>query len=428
MRRSQAPLPVRIYSAAANLVAPLAYRRVAAKLEAQGTSPARLKERMGHATLPRPYGPLVWFHAASVGESLSVLRVIDEMGRTAPDLSFLITSGTATSAQILAKRVPDRTQHQFAPLDSRRAVDRFLAHWAPTAAVFVESELWPQMLRRTQAAGVPMALVNARLSDQSARNWQRFARTAQHLMSHFEIIHCQDARTAHHLSTLGLNRAEVGVNLKSLSGPLPYEAQQFAQFQGRIDGRFVWLAASTHPGEDEIVLTAHLQVLKKDPDALLIIAPRHPERAETIEALIKDAGLTSARRSKNGVVLPDIQVYLADTLGEMGLWYGLSPITCLCGSFSDVGGHNPYEPAYAGSALLHGSRYANFAPAYADLSAANASQELSDATELAQAILRFHQDAEQLKAQRHAAATFARAQEDVLQSFSQTLSKALGLG
>src|SRR6056297_1156474 len=232
-----APLPVRLYGVAANLIAPLAYRRVRAKLEAQGTPTSRIKERMGRATQTRPDGRLLWLHAASVGENLSILGLIDELGTEHPDLSFLITSGTASSAQIVGNRLPQRTQHQFAPLDSRRAVARFLDHWHPEAGVFVESELWPNMLRGAKARGLPLALVNARISDRSARNWKRLASTARHLLDHFTLIHCQDARTARHFHDIGLAHAAPGVNLKSLSGALPFDKVELTRLREVIGAR-----------------------------------------------------------------------------------------------------------------------------------------------------------------------------------------------
>lgn len=427
MSQARAPLPVRVYTAAANLIAPLAYRRVAAKLSAQHTPPARLRERMGHATADRPEGRLVWFHAASVGESLSVLRLMSHMGDAHPDWSFLITSGTATSAKIVAKRLPARTIHQFAPLDASRAVDRFLVHWKPDAAIFVESELWPQMLSRTHAAGVPLALINARISETSARNWKRFPVTARYLMDHFRMIHCQDDRTAAHLRDLGLPQARAGVNLKSLSGPLPFDEDEQARMLDVIGRRPVWLAASTHPGEDEIVLRAHGTMLGADPDALLILVPRHPERGGAIETLIAEAGLEGARRSTGMRLTGQTRVYLADTLGEMGLWYALSPLTCLCGSFTDVGGHNPYEPAYAGSAIVHGPLYANFAETYAQLDAAGAACEVDGPDALGDLLKRFLSDPDALDALREKARAFARAQDDVLDGFAETLSNALSL-
>ncbi|MBY5989231.1 3-deoxy-D-manno-octulosonic acid transferase [Roseovarius atlanticus] len=428
MPHTAAPLPVRLYGVAANLLERLAYKRVSENLARQGIPANRLPERQGHATAPRPDGDLMWFHAASVGESLSVLRLIEHLGQTHPDLSFLITSGTATSAQIVGKRLPPRTTHQFAPLDSRRVVTRFLDHWRPSAAVFVESELWPQMLRLTHAAGVPLALVNARISDTSARNWKRFPRTARHLMDHFRLIHCQDDRTAHHLRDLGLAQAEPGLNLKSVAGPLPFDRDELHRMQSLIAGRPVWLAASTHPGEDEVVLKAHRAMTGGNADALLILVPRHPERAHDIERLIAEHRFEGARRSTGMTITGQTRVYLADTLGEMGLWYALSPLTCVCGSFSDVGGHNPFEPAHAGSAVLHGPRYANFAEAYAQMQAENACIEVADADDLSAKLTTYLDDPAALDALRDRTRAFAATQAGVLEDFAATLSNALGLG
>ncbi len=423
-----APLPVRLYGVAANLIAPLAYRRVRAKLEAQGTAPSRVKERMGRATLARPEGRLLWLHAASVGESLSVLGLIDELGRQHPDLSFLITSGTATSAQIVTNRLPPRTQHQFAPLDSRRAVGQFLDHWRPDAGVFVESELWPNMLRGAKARGLPLALINARISENSARNWKRLAKTARHLLDHFTLIHCQDTRTARHFHDIGITQAAPGVNLKSLSGALPYDTGELTRLQNLIGPRPLWLAASTHPGEDEVMIEAHKALLKDHPEALLILVPRHPERATAIEAKMAEAGLNTARRSTGMALTPETQTYLADTLGEMGLWYALSPVTCLCGSFTPVGGHNPYEPAHARSALLHGPLYANFSETYADLASQDAATQVTDAKALGNALAPLLTDAQALDTARDKSHAFAAAQADALHDTAQTLSKALSLG
>ncbi|WP_412504771.1 3-deoxy-D-manno-octulosonic acid transferase [Roseovarius sp. SYSU LYC5161] len=427
MSGAAAPLPIRVYNAAVELIAPLAWRRVSAKLRAQGVADARLHERLGRATAQRPDGRLVWFHAASVGESLSILRLIDHWGRRAPDLAFLITSGTASSAKILTGRLPRRTQHQFAPLDTRRAVARFLDHWRPDAAIFVESELWPRMLQETRARGVPLALVNARLSDRSARGWQRFARTARYLLAPFEMIHCQDQRTADHLQALGLAQAAAGQNLKSLAGPLPHDPSDLDALRRELGPRPVWLASSTHPGEDEIMLAAHREVRRHAPDALLILVPRHPDRASQIAAQITAAGLAAARRSTGEEIGGDTAVYLADTLGETGLWYALCPVTCLCGSFTPVGGHNPYEPAHAGSAILHGPLYANFAQAYPALDRAGAGRQVADAQALAGAVTALLADGAARAAMQEAATAFARGQQDVLDEMTGALSNALGL-
>lgn len=422
-----APLPLRLYSAAADLLGPLAYLQVRRKLGAQGTPRARWPERLGHPTLPRPEGPLVWFHAASVGESVSVLRLISRWADARPDLHFLLTSGTATSAQVVAARLPPRTLHQFAPLDTRPAIHRFLGHWRPSAAIFVESELWPQMLRETHAAAVPLALVNARISDRSARNWRRAATSARHLMQHFRLIHCQDARTEAHMHALGLAQASHGINLKALGGPLPLDPADFNRLATLIGSRPLWLAASTHPGEDEIMLEAHKTLLAGHPEALLILVPRHPDRGAALETLIARHGLGSARRSANGRITARTQVYLADTLGETGLWYALSPVTCLCGSFVPVGGHTPFEPAHAGSAILHGPLHANFAEAYPALDACGAGIEVTDADQLARALAMLLGDAPALSRMRAAARAFAGARENALDQIISDLAGALGL-
>jgi len=416
------PLPLRLYTVAANLLAPVVFNRVKVKMRAQGTPPARYRERMGHATQPRRDGPLVWFHAASVGESLSVLRLIGHMAQAHDDWHFLITSGTATSGKVLADRLPPRCTHQFAPLDSGRAVARFLVHWRPDLAVFVESEFWPQMLTKTHASGARMALLNARISDTSARNWTRFATTARHLLGVFSLIHCQDKRTEAHLRALGLDHAQVGQNLKSLSGPLPVDSAALQTMQAALGDRPVWVASSTHPGEDDIMLAAHQRLLADHPDLLLILVPRHPERAGQIKTLITQTGLSHAQRSTGAMPGAGDQVYLADTLGETGLWYALSPITCLCGSFVPVGGHNPYEPAHAGSALVHGPLYANFADTYSELDSAHASTQVQDAAELADAVTHWLDKPPALQDARDRAARFAAAQEDALDALALDLS------
>ena len=427
MRSPRAPIAVHLYRTGANLIAPLAYRKVFDKLRAQGVSEARLPERMGKATKPRPNGDLLWFHAASVGESVSILRLVEYLGTAHSKLNFLITSGTATSAEVVAKRLPPRTIHQFAPLDSNKAMGRFLAHWNPSAAVFVESELWPQMISRTAALDVPMALVNARISDRSAKNWTRLASSARYLLSHFSMIHCQDERTVEHLRHLGLEHAKKGVNLKSLAGPLPFDAAVWDELKVQNADRPIWLAASTHPGEEEIALAAQKSLLAQNPKTLLFLVPRHPERGDEVERLIATKGFSAARRSRKEPITPETQIYLADTLGEMGLWYALNPITALFGSFSDVGGHNPYEPAYAGSAVLYGPNYANFEPTYSDLKQAGAGIEVANQAELAGKIQELLTSPEALSNIRRKARNFAKAQDNGLESFAEALSNALAL-
>lgn len=418
---------VRLYGGAASLIAPVALRRAVSKLKAHSVDPKRFSEKKGIPSLPRPEGRLIWFHAASVGESLSVLRLIEYLGQCHTSSSFLITSGTATSAKILSRRLPARTQHQFAPLDSALYMRRFLDHWQPNAAVFVESELWPNMLRETARRGIPLALLNARVSNRSAEKWKKAPRTSRYLLSLFTMIHCQDAATAAHMAELGRPDARQGQNLKSVSGPLPYDAAELKRMQSVLQGRPVWLASSTHPGEDEIMLCAHRALLPDFPGLLLILVPRHPERASDIEVMIADHRLSGQRRSRGGRIDGSTQVYLADTLGETGLWYALSPITCVCGSFTPVGGHNPFEPAHAGSALLHGPLYANFAQIYADMDAAGAACEVADTDALESALRNDLSRPQALQRRRDRARGFVQEQADALVELGNELSNALSL-
>lgn len=422
---SRRPALLGLYSTLTRALAPLAWRRVRRKLSANGADPARLTERLGRATLPRPDGRLIWFHAASVGESVSVLRLIDHLGQRDPELHFLITSGTATSADVIARRLPKRTRHQFAPLDSREALHRFLDHWRPDLGVFVESELWPHMIEMAHGRDVPLALINARISDRSARGWKRFGRVARYLLAHFSLIHCQDQRTADHFHDIGVTHARAGGNLKAAAGALPYDTATLDALRQTIGDRPVWIASSTHPGEEEIILAAHAKVLAARPDALLILVPRHPDRACDILEMGTDVIPTWCRRSTDTPILPETQVYLADTMGETGLWYALCPIVFLGGSLAPVGGHNPYEPAQAGAAVLHGPLYANFAETYASFHAHGGAVELADSEAISAVVLSLMDDRQALDDMREKSISFARSQGEILEEIGGALLRLL---
>ncbi len=379
---AQLTLTYRVYAALANLALSLAYAKVSNRLRAQGVTAARARERLGHATLPRPDGPVIWCHAASVGESVSLLALIAQLLADDPTLHVLVTSGTASSAQILAGRLPVRALHQFAPLDAMPALRRFQAHWRPGLAVFVESEIWPQMIVATHAAGIPLALLNARMSELSLRNWGRVPGTAAALFQRFGMIRTQAVPTAAALIKLGADAATTRADgdLKAAAGALPVDETELSRFRTDLSGRPVWLAASTHPGEEYKVLQAHKLVTEAAPRTALILVPRHPERRQEIAELIRDAGFTMAMRSKVEPLLPETSVYLADTLGEMGMWYALCPLVFMGGSFVPVGGHNPFEPAQAGAAILHGPMVANAASAYRALDECGGAIEIHDAS------------------------------------------------
>jgi len=324
---------------------------------------ARLPERLGVASAPRPPGPLVWMHGASVGETLSLLPFVHRLERDRPDLTILITSGTRTSADLLRKRLPPRVIHQYLPVDGPAAVRRFLDHWRPQLGVIAESELWPNLILQARRAGVRMALVSARITEGSAKGWTRARASARRILAAFDVILPQDAQNAGRIQALGGATGPM-LNLKFAGEALPYDEAELRGLKAQIGPRQVVLAASTHPGEEDVVLGAFSALAHSEPAPLLVIAPRHPGRAEAILSTLE--GITTARRSDADPIEADTQVYLADTLGEMGLWFRLADVAVMGGGFvAGVGGHNPLEPARLGVPVVTGPEVFNFAPIYA---------------------------------------------------------------
>lgn len=330
----------------------------------------RIPERWGeHAA--RPAGRLAWVHAASVGETVSVLPVIEAMALRDPGLSVLVTTGTVTSATLLARRIPPalapRVIHRFVPLDVPRWAGRFLDGWRPDAAVFVESELWPNLLAAAAARGVPLALVNARMSERSARRWARAPALAREVLGRFRLVLAQSEADAARLRALGAPASCMG-NLKYAAAPLPVDGAEQARLAALLAGRPAWLAASTHPGEEAIVLAAHRRLAAAHPGLLCIIVPRHPERGPEVAALA--AGLGASRRAAGEDPGPGCAVHVADTLGELGLFYRLARCAFVGGSLVAHGGQNPLEPARLGCPVLVGPHTWNFAEVVARLEAA----------------------------------------------------------
>jgi len=321
---------------------------------------ARMGERLGYATAKRPPGSLIWIHGASVGESMAALPLVDAFLKEGHNV--LATSGTVTSAALLAERLPGRAIHQFVPIDTPAAVNRFLAHWKPQVALFVDSELWPNLLRLSHAQGVKLALVNGRMSERSFAGWKRARRVAASLLSLFDICLAQDSQTATRLTLLGAPRVAISGSLKADAAPLNTNPAKLDALRASIAGRPVLLAASTHPGEDETILPAHDALRATFGDLLTIIAPRHPGRGSDIAMLCGERA--SVRRSQGALPAGDTQVYVADTLGELGLFYDVAPFAFIGGSLVPHGGQNPLEPAHLGCAVMAGPHTHNFAPAY----------------------------------------------------------------
>lgn len=323
----------------------------------------RLAEREGKASLPRPGGKLVWVHAASVGETLSVLPLIDLLVARRP---VLLTTGTVTSANLAALRLPAGAIHQFIPLDTPSWTARFLDYWQPDAAVFLESEIWPNLLRGCDRRNIRRFLINARMSHASSRRWKYMPGAAGKLLNGFSALHAQSGADAKQLRNLGAKNVLEWGNLKFSAHPLPCNAKDLAGMEQAISGP-VWLACSTHQGEEEIIYAVHQQLVKEFPKLITIIAPRHPERGAQVSALCGAA----PRRSMGQ--LPVVgRVYVADTIGELGLFFRLAPFAFIGNSLCAGGGHNIIEPAKLARPVLCGPHMENFYEALACMEQARA--------------------------------------------------------
>lgn len=344
--------------------------------------PLRAGERLGHAARPRPAGPLVWVHAASVGEANSVLVLIDRVLDLAPTSTVLLTTGTVTSAELMGRRLPARAIHQYVPVDLPGAVDRFLDHWRPDLVLWIESEIWPNLLAGVRRRGIPAALVNARMSARSFARWRYAPRLVRGLLATFRLVLAQTEGDAERLRGLGAAEVACVGNLKFSAAPPPVDPAQLDALRDACEDRPLWLFASSHPGEDAIAAGVHADLTARLPELLTIVAPRHPHRGPDIAALLQARGLSVARRAEGALPQAGHAVYVADTLGELGLLYRLAPVVCMGGSFIPHGGQNPVEPAQLGCAVVYGPHMWNFAEITHQLEAAGGAVPVADAADL----------------------------------------------
>ena len=358
------------YRCLTGLLQPLAPQVLRGRARRGKEDPARMGERLGRPSRERPKGEVVWLHGASVGETLSLLPLVEALAHARPDLTLLVTSGTVAAAEVMKQRLPAGVLHQYAPVDAPGPVKRFLKHWRPCLAVFVESELWPNLLHYACEAGCRLALLGARISDDSARGWARAPRSARALLSAFDLILAQDVRSWTKLKDLGAKVAGE-LDLKQAAAPLPHDEAELQALKDELSGRPVVVAASTHPGEDEQVVAA-LRALP-EPRPLLVLAPRHPARGRDLAEMLRAQGVKLSRRSIGERIAGDTEIYLADTLGELGLFFRLAQVVVMGGGFGEgVGGHNPLEPARLGLPVVTGPDIANFNETYAGLLHAHA--------------------------------------------------------
>ena len=379
--RHPLPLGLRAYQLGSALGTPIASQLLMRRQKRGKEHPERLRERLGQASVARPQGPLVWVHGASVGEMLAAVPLIERL--RAQEFAVLVTSGTVTSAALAEQRLPKGVVHQFIPLDAPRFVRRFLDHWRPGLALFVESDLWPNLICSCARRKIPMIVINGRLSERSFNRWRRVPGVIAALLNRFDLCLAQSATDAERYAKLGAARVSATGNLKLDIPALAADEAALQRLKDIIGKRPVVVAASTHAGEEAVIIGAHGRLRSKFPALLTIIVPRHPTRGESIAENAKAAGLAVALRSRRAQPMPDIGVYLADTVGELGLMYRLGSIVFMGGSLASHGGQNPIEAIRLGAAVVHGPHVWNFADIYAALDAARGAQVVTDEAALA---------------------------------------------
>jgi 3-deoxy-D-manno-octulosonic-acid transferase len=374
------PATLRAYRRLAAAAAPLSPLVLNHRLRRGKEDADRMAERRGESELPRPQGPLVWMHGASVGEMLAIIPLVDRI--RARGFNVLVTSGTVTSAELAGRWLPPGAIHQFVPLDAPRFMTRFLDHWRPGLALIAEADLWPNMIMECAARGVPLILVNGRLSERSYSRWRKAPAMIAAMLERFDLCLAQSAHDAQRYTELGAPRVGLTGNLKLDVPAPPADAAKLAAVRDAVDGRPLIVAASTHPGEEAAVIDAHRRLRQSFPGLLTVVVPRHPERGAGIIDIADVSGLPAVMRSRG--YLPDdgIEIYVADTIGELGLMYRLAQIVFMGGSLVRHGGQNPIEAAKLGAAILHGPHVWNFADIYAALDEARGAEEVADAGKL----------------------------------------------
>jgi 3-deoxy-D-manno-octulosonic-acid transferase len=366
-------MTLRVYRKLSFAVMPLAPALIKRRLKQGKEDPARIGERRGMSQDTRPHGPLVWVHGASVGEVLAAAALIEKL--RALNFRILLTSGTVTSAAIVAKRFPADVIHQYVPYDSPRFVARFLDHWRPSLALFIESDLWPNLILASAARRLPMVLINGRMSQRSFPRWRRMASTISALLGRFDVCLAQSQVDAERFAALGSRNVVTTGNLKLDVPAPPADAVRLERLMAVTRGRPIVVGASTHPGEEEILVEAHRALAGFFPSLLSVIVPRHPDRGEAIARMIAASGLHAGLRSREELPTAATDIYVADTMGELGLFYRLAPIVFMGGSLVSHGGQNPIEAVKLGASIVHGPHVFNFTDVYEALDRAGGARQ-----------------------------------------------------
>lgn len=414
-----------LYRVLTTLGAPVIQVYLGRRLKAGKEDPHRFNERLGRAALARPDGPLIWLHGASVGEAMSLLTLIDRLKTAVPEANILVTTGTVTSARMLADRLPKGAVHQYVPVDRVAYVRRFLDHWRPDLTLWAESEFWPNLLVETAARGNPLILVNGRISPNSFKGWSRVPKFIARLLGGFALCLGQTDGDADRLRMLGATGARSIGNLKFAADPLPADARHLAAMRAATAGRPLWLAASTWSGEEEIAWQVHRNLSAGRPGLLSIIVPRHPGRGAAVAAALADQGARVKRRAAGEMPDAGTDIYIADTMGELGLFFSLAPVVFMGKSLTAEGGQNLLEPARLGCAVLHGPRMTNFADMSTRMAAAGASLLVADGRALGTAVGRLLDEPAEAEALAERAAAFARAEAGIIDRLMAELAPYL---
>ena len=359
---SSLPLTLRLYQRLSSAAVPLAPALIKRRLKQGKEDPARVGERRGVSDDVRPNGPLVWIHGASVGEVLAAAALIEKLREL--NIRILLTSGTVTSAAIVAKRFPADIIHQYVPYDSPRYVARFLDHWRPSLALFIESDLWPNLILSSAARRLPMVLINGRMSHRSFPRWRRLNTTISALLGRFDICMAQSQVDAERFAALGSRNVITTGNLKLDVPAPPADAAKLERLMSVTRGRPIIVAASTHPGEEDMLVDTHRALAGVFPSLLSVVVPRHPDRGATVARTVGATGLRVGLRSHEELPTATTDIYIADTMGELGLFYRLAPIVFMGGSLVPHGGQNPIEAVKLGASIVHGPHVFNFSDVY----------------------------------------------------------------
>lgn len=387
---------LKIYNALITILYPLVIKGYINKRKQIGKEDvARFNERVGRPKLPRPEGKLFWLHGASVGESVSMLPLINKILETYPDSHVMVTTGTVTSADVMQKRLPERAFHQFIPIDNPIFTTRFVRYWHPDVALWFESEFWPAVLTSIRRKNIPLILINGRISNKTFKRWQQFDFVCKELLSCFTMCLGQSEEDAYRLRVLGAKETACLGNLKYAGLPLPIDENNKKEMLKQIGDRKLWLASSTHDDEEIRLAKVHKRLKEKYSDLLTIIVPRHPNRGQEIAEEIKKLELSTALRSKGEKLNKTTDIYIADTIGEVGLWYDIAKIVFIGGSLIPHGGQNFIEPSRVRDAVIVGPHMHNFTDAMSRAKKADAVMQISDTLEL-QELLEQLLDNEQL--------------------------------